>query len=75
MIGTKKEIRMSSRESILEKIKANKPSLLDLPKIDKDIFVDSKEDQLSKFKKMIDDDELTFALVFGGRLDWRILFS
>ena len=54
MIGTKKEIRMSSRESILEKIKANKPSLLDLPKIDKDIFVDPKEDQLVKFKKMIE---------------------
>lgn len=60
MIGTKKEIKMSSRENILARIKANKPSLLDLPKIDKNIFVDSEEDQLSKFKKMIE--------VVGGNL-------
>ncbi|MEI6866412.1 LUD domain-containing protein [Flavicella sp.] len=45
---------MNSREKILEKIKTNKPSLLELPKIDKDIFVDVNENQLSKFKKMIE---------------------
>lgn len=60
MIGTKKEKRMSSREDILAKLKANKPALLDLPEIDKNIFVDSEEDQLSKFKKMIE--------VVGGNL-------
>jgi len=54
MIGTKKEIRMSCRENIIKNIKANKPSLLDLPEIDASIFVDSTEDQLSKFKKMIE---------------------
>jgi L-lactate dehydrogenase complex protein LldG len=54
MIGTKKEIRMSSRESILKRIKANKPSLLDLPEIDMSIFFDKDENQLSKFKKMIE---------------------
>ena len=54
MTGTKKEIRMSSRENILKNIKANKPSLLDLPEIDASIFVNAKEDQLSRFKKMIE---------------------
>ena len=54
MTGIKKEIRMSSRENILKNIKANKPSLLDLPEIDASIFVDAKEDQLSRFKKMIE---------------------
>ena len=52
MTGTKKEIRMSSRESILKNIKSNKPSLLDLPEIDASIFVDANVDQLAKFKKM-----------------------
>lgn len=54
MIGIKKEIKMSSRESILKNIKANKPSLLDLPEIDASIFVDANEDQLARFKKMIE---------------------
>ena len=54
MIGIKKEIRMGSRENILKNIKANKPSLLDLPAIDASIFVDANEDQLAKFKKMIE---------------------
>ena len=45
---------MGSRENILKNIKANKPSLLDLPAIDASIFVDANEDQLAKFKKMIE---------------------
>lgn len=50
---------MSSREKILSKIKANKPTLLDLPNIDIDFFVD-ETDELTQFKKMVE--------VVGGNL-------
>lgn len=54
MIGTKIEKWMSSRESILNRIKENKPSLLDLPVIDKEVFVNTDVDQLAKFQKMLE---------------------
>jgi L-lactate dehydrogenase complex protein LldG len=42
MNGIKKEKKMSSRNDILASIKANKPELIELPKIDLDVFDDSK---------------------------------
>ena len=42
MSGIKKEKKMSSRNDILASIKANKPELIELPKIDLDVFDDSK---------------------------------
>ena len=44
---------MSSREQILAKIKSNKPPLLELPTIDKEVFV-SEIDLQGQFKKMIE---------------------
>lgn len=50
---------MSSRANILSKIKANKPALLELPKIDATIFNETK-DQLAEFKKKVE--------IVGGNL-------
>ncbi len=44
---------MSSREQIFASIKANKPSLIELSKIDKELFV-SDIDLQAKFKKMVE---------------------
>ena len=48
-----KEIEMSSREQILASIKANKPSLIELSKINKELFV-SDIDLQAQFKKMVE---------------------
>ena len=42
MIGIKKEIKMNSREYILSRAKANKPDAIELPKIDVNVFEDSR---------------------------------
>ena len=42
MIGIKKEKRMNSREYILSRAKANKPDAIELPKIDVNVFDDSR---------------------------------
>lgn len=44
---------MGSRESILAKLKANKPELIDLPKIDLNIF-DEKLDTVKEFTKKVE---------------------
>lgn len=44
---------MSSREQILASIKANKPSLIELPKIEKELFV-SDIDLQAQFKKTVE---------------------
>lgn len=49
MIGTKTEKKMSSRERILSRAKANKPDLLELPIINTEVFVDGR-DLLEEFK-------------------------
>ena len=52
MSGSKKEIKMSNRAEILSRIKANKPALTDLPKIEVEIFTETY-DLSTQFKKMI----------------------
>ena len=52
LIGIKIEIVMSSRDKILARIKANKPSLIDLPIIEKELFVENK-DHYSEFVKQV----------------------
>ena len=59
MTGIKKERRMSSREHILSRAKANKPDLLELPNIDVNVFADGK-DILKEFTTKIE--------VVGGNL-------
>jgi len=53
MIGIKKEQRMSSREHILSRAKANKPDLLDLPNVDLNVFTDGR-DLIKEFKTKIE---------------------
>ena len=53
MIGIKKEQRMSSREHILSRAKANKPDLLELPNLDLNVFVDGR-DLIKEFKTKIE---------------------
>jgi L-lactate dehydrogenase complex protein LldG len=51
--GIKIERKMSSREAILAKIKANKPETLPLPTINYDLFEDGKN-LLEEFKKKVE---------------------
>lgn len=51
--GIKKERKMGSKETILSKIKANKPDSLPLPTINFDIFEDGKN-ILEEFKKKVE---------------------
>lgn len=53
MIGIKKEQRMSSREHILSRAKANKPDLLELPNLDLNVFTDGR-DLIKEFKTKIE---------------------
>ncbi len=54
MIGIKTEKKMSSRASILSKIKANKPELISLPNIDATIFNDASVNLFEEFKKKVE---------------------
>lgn len=53
MNGLKIEKKMNSRERILSQIKENKPEILEMPKIDAQIFVEDI-DQLAEFKKKVE---------------------
>lgn len=53
MIGIKTEKRMNSREYILSRAKANKPETIELPRIDLNVFDDSKN-VLEEFIKKVE---------------------